>query len=64
MARGSPAKSIFLQQINKKIVGQILSVLAAVAPPANERINRVTITVIQIFERIPALHAFAGSGGD
>jgi len=46
----SSAKCAFLHEMNKEIVGEILSILAAVTVPSNKRVNRTGITPIEALE--------------
>src|SRR5579864_2018812 len=46
--------------MDKKILGQVLRILAAVSMPANEGVNGTTVAPIQTFKRISSFFVLAG----
>jgi hypothetical protein len=58
----SPAKSVLFNEVNKKVLGEVLCILAAVSPPANKRINGTTVAPVEALQRVAFFLILARSG--
>jgi hypothetical protein len=58
--RISPAKRLFFNEMNKEILGEILSILPAVSVAPNKRIDGTGIASVEPFESGPPLFVVSG----
>ena len=63
--RVGPPQGAFLQQVDKEILCEVLRVLAAIAPSADEGVNRIGIKAIEPLQGSSGFRgAFSRGGGN